>query len=68
MIVGVTPDDRKERVAIGDGYRESKESWAELLLDLKRRGLPASPWRGANSILNTGINLPEQVPQSYEKA
>jgi transposase-like protein len=43
VIVGVTPDGRKERVAIGDGYRESKESWAELLLDLKRRGLQAGP-------------------------
>ena len=43
VIVGVTPDGRKERVAIGDGYRESKESWVELLLDLKRRGLQAGP-------------------------
>jgi putative transposase len=43
VIVGVTPDGRKERVAIGDGYRESKESWKEVLLDLKRRGLQAGP-------------------------
>jgi len=43
VIVGVTPDGRKERVAIGDGYRESKASWAELLLDLKRRGLQSGP-------------------------
>lgn len=43
VIVGVTPDGRKERVAIGDGYRESKESWKDLLLDLKQRGLQAGP-------------------------
>jgi len=43
VIVGVTPDGRKERVAIGDGLRESKESWKELLLDLKARGLPHAP-------------------------
>jgi transposase-like protein len=43
VIIGVTPDGRKERVAIGDGLRESKESWKELLLDLKARGLPHGP-------------------------
>lgn len=43
VIIGVTPDGRKERVAISDGYRESKASWAELLLDLKRRGLQSGP-------------------------
>jgi putative transposase len=31
VIIGVKPDGRKERVAIGDGYRESKASWQELL-------------------------------------
>ena len=43
MILGVTPDGRKERVAIGDGLRESKESWKELLLDLKKHGLQRGP-------------------------
>ncbi|SAK98297.1 transposase, mutator type [Caballeronia catudaia] len=43
MIIGVKPDGSKERVAIGDGYRESKASWLELLLDLKARGLQAGP-------------------------
>ncbi|MGA7178513.1 MAG: IS256 family transposase [Thiobacillaceae bacterium] len=43
VIIGVTPDGRKERVVIGDGYRESKESWKEVLLDLKARGLQAGP-------------------------
>jgi transposase-like protein len=43
IIIGVTPEGRKERVAIGDGLRESKESWKELLLDLKDRGLQYGP-------------------------
>lgn len=43
VIIGVTPDGRKERVAIGDGFRESKASWSELLLDLKARGLQHGP-------------------------
>jgi transposase-like protein len=43
VIIGVRPDGTKERVAIGDGYRESKASWSELLLDLKKRGLQSGP-------------------------
>ncbi|MES4787428.1 MAG: IS256 family transposase [Nitrospiraceae bacterium] len=43
VILGVTPDGRKERVALHDGHRESKQSWQELLLDLKARGLQAGP-------------------------
>lgn len=43
VIIGVKPDGRKERVAIWDGFRESKASWCEVLLDLKARGLQAGP-------------------------
>ena len=43
VIIGVTAEGRKERVAISDGYRESKASWQELLLDLKQRGLQHGP-------------------------
>ena len=41
VIVGVRADGTKELVAIADGYRESTESWADLLRDLKHRGLRA---------------------------
>lgn len=41
VIVGVRADGTKELVGIADGYRESTESWAELLRDLKRRGMRA---------------------------
>jgi putative transposase len=43
VIIGVKPDATKERVAIGDGFRESKDAWCELLLDLKARGLQGGP-------------------------
>lgn len=41
VIVGVRVDGTKELVAIADGYRESTESWADVLRDLKRRGIRA---------------------------
>ncbi len=37
----VRADGTKELVAITDGYRESTESWADVLRDLKRRGMGA---------------------------
>ena len=43
VIIGVTPDGRKELVTLGDGLRESKESWLDVLRDLVRRGLSAGP-------------------------
>src|SRR5215213_9525366 len=39
VMVGARLDGTKELVAIADGYRESEESWAELLRDLKKRGM-----------------------------
>ncbi len=41
VIVGVRADGTKELVGITDGHRESTESWADLLRDLKRRGMRA---------------------------
>src|SRR3954452_18805676 len=41
VIVGVRTDGTKELVAIAVGYRESIESWADLMRDLKRRGMRA---------------------------
>jgi transposase-like protein len=43
VIIGADERGRKEVVAIADGYRESAQSWREVLLDLKRRGLIAAP-------------------------
>lgn len=41
VMVGVRPDGTKELIAVEDGYRESRESWAEVLRDLARRGMRA---------------------------
>ena len=43
VIIGATAEGTKELVAITDGYRESAQSWREVLLDLKRRGLKKGP-------------------------
>jgi putative transposase len=41
VVIGVLADGQKELIALEDGYRESKESWAALLRDLKDRGMVA---------------------------
>ena len=43
VIIGATPEGKKELVGLIDGVRESAQSWKELLLDLKRRGLAMAP-------------------------
>jgi len=39
VLMGAAQDGRKELIAIAEGYRESAQSWRELLLDVKNRGL-----------------------------
>jgi len=41
VMIGVRADGRKELIALADGYRESAESWADLLRDCARRGMPS---------------------------
>ena len=41
VMIGVRADGTKELVALADGFRESAESWADLLRDCKRRGMTA---------------------------
>jgi putative transposase len=43
VLMGATPDGHKELIAVVDGYRESEQSWYELLVDLKHRGLKMEP-------------------------
>jgi putative transposase len=43
VIIGATSEGTKELVGLIDGVRESAQSWRELLLDLKRRGLAIAP-------------------------
>ena len=43
VLMGATPEGKKELIAVADGYRESEQSWKELLLDVKVRGLVVDP-------------------------
>jgi putative transposase len=43
VLMGATADGQKELIAVADGYRESEQSWKELLLDCKARGLEVDP-------------------------
>ena len=43
VLMGATADGHKELITVLDGYRESEQSWSELLLDLKQRGLSTAP-------------------------
>jgi len=43
VIIGVLEDGTKEVITICDGFRESEQSWTEVLLDLKNKGLEHAP-------------------------
>ena len=43
VLMGATAEGKKELVAVADGYRESEQSWHELLLDVRSRGLTIDP-------------------------
>jgi transposase-like protein len=43
VMMGATADGYKELLAVMDGYRESEQSWHELLIDVKQRGLALAP-------------------------
>ncbi len=43
VLMGATPEGKKELIAVIDGYRESEQSWRQLLLDCKQRGLTVDP-------------------------
>src|SRR3954452_5902778 len=43
VLMGATAEGKKELIAGADGYRESEQSWKELLLDVKAGGLEVEP-------------------------
>ena len=43
VLMGATPEGKKELIAVVDGHRESEQSWRQLLLDCKQRGLTVDP-------------------------
>ena len=64
FIIGVTPSGSKEFIAIEDGYRESTESLATLLRDLKRRGMPAPKLATADGALGFWKALGQVYPET----
>jgi len=64
VMVGARLDGTKELVAIVDGYRESGESWAELLRDLKKRGMRAPELAVGDGALGFWIALRDVFPET----
>jgi transposase-like protein len=67
VMIGVRADGRKELVALSDGYRESVESWADLLRDCARRGMRAPVLAMGDGALGFWGALREVFPQTREQ-
>ena len=67
VLIGVRADGRKELVALTDGYRESTESWADLLRDAARRGMRAPVLAIGDGALGFWGALREVFPQTREQ-
>jgi transposase-like protein len=66
VLIGVRADGRKELIALADGYRESAESWADLLRDCARRGMRAPVLAVGDGALGFWGALREVFPQARE--
>jgi transposase-like protein len=66
VMIGVRADGRKELIALADGYRESAESWADLLRDCARRGMRAPVLAVGDGALGFWNGLREVFPQTTE--
>jgi putative transposase len=67
VVVGVRPDGTKELVALADGYRESTESWAEVLRTLRDRGLGAPVLAVGDGALGFWGALRDVFPSTREQ-
>jgi transposase-like protein len=67
VMIGVRADGRKELVALADGYRESCESWADLLRDAARRGMRAPVLAVGDGALGFWGALREVFPDTREQ-
>jgi putative transposase len=67
VILGVRPDGTKELVAVQDGYRESKDSWAALLRDLRHRGMRAPVLGVGDGALGFWAALRDVFPETKEQ-
>jgi transposase-like protein len=66
VMIGVRADGRKELIALADGYRESAESWADLLRDCARRGMRAPVLAVGDGALGFWNALREVFPEARE--
>jgi putative transposase len=64
VMVGARLDGAKELIAIADGYRESSESWAELLRSLKKRGMRAPELAVGDGALGFWAAIREVFPET----
>ncbi len=67
VMIGVRADGTKELVALADGFRESAESWADLLRSCKRRGMAAPVLAIGDGALGFWKALREVFPQTKEQ-
>jgi transposase-like protein len=67
VMIGVRADGRKELIALSDGYRESTESWADLLRDCRRRGMRAPVLAAGDGALGFWGALREVFPEAKEQ-
>jgi len=67
VVVGVRLDGKKELVAIADGYRESTDSWAALLRDLRHRGMRAPVVAVGDGALGFWAALRDVFPETKEQ-
>ena len=66
-VMAALSDGSKVIVALKAGYRESKEAWAEILRDLKRRGMNCPRLVGGDGNLGIWSGLGEVYPQAQEQ-
>ena len=67
VMIGVRSDGRKELVALADGYRESTESWADLLRSCRRRGMIAPVLAVGDGALGFWKAVREVFPATREQ-
>jgi len=68
VVIGVREDGTKELLAVEDGYRESTESWAAVMRDLKDRGLNEPKLVVGDGALGTWAALRDVYPQATRQA
>ena len=67
VIIGVRADGRKELVSLAGGFRESAESWADLLRDAKRRGMTAPVLAVGDGALGFWKAVRDVFPETKEQ-